>query len=486
MRFPLLAFVLLSLGCTHTVPTKPAAKAEPRPPTGSTAAVASAPPDAGEPPPPATIPELSFEPFRVEDKPLKHVFAIDGATIVTTDNVVGYIDGDRVEWIAKVPKDRPHIGHNIIEHVDGKYLDSIDVIFTTDNGRALSPIWLPLTGKGTLHDEAPYGGFGSIREARIGDSVLIATHSSFNNDRILTVRGPKLVRKFANVKPCTASFYKEQWIQASIDEHALVPPEGFGATAAGTLVAIGDRCMSEGVWAEVWAPNSTTSRLVDLRPLLKHTSLRMMMLRMGEDGLWIWSGEFEPILQFQNGEFKTIPSPEAPVSNVFLSSKGELHARAADEVLRFDNGKWVPVARFASFPARGVNEFVMDDKGRFWAANYEEAFRLRETKQVPAEHVCTGWFVRITEQDTTHTKKQQTDLEKMVASYAKKDGVKLVIGTDYPWMIGASFANKADAEAFAAHAATAFPNDKPVAYCSGANPPRLEDYPKKESPAPPP
>jgi hypothetical protein len=466
MRLRLLALVLTA--CTQATPSKPVAKTAP-PPAPPSSSVAPTPS-------PPTIPELGFEPFRVEGKPLKRVFAIEGATIVTTDNVVGYIDGDRVEWIAKVPKDRPNIGHNIIEHVDGKYLDRIDVVMETDNGRALSPIWLPLTGKGTLHDEAAGGGFGSILEARVGDSVLIATSSTFNNDRIVTVRGPSLTRKLTNAKGCKG-YYDQAWIQASIDEHAAVRPIGFQATGTGTLVAVGNRCGEDKPFAEVWAAGSTSSRLVDLGAHWKRVSHAAKILRAGEDGLWMYNGEYQRLVQFQNGEFKPVPGPDAPISDAFLSTKGQLHVRAVDEILRLEpSGKWEAVARLASLPQR-LSDFVMDDAGRFWASSRDEVYRLRETKQVPAERACRGWFVSLAEQNTARAKAQAAELTKIVANYPKGDGLKLIMAKSWPSVIGVSLGSRAEADAFVTYLATALPTEKPAEFCSDVS--TMQDYAKE-------
>ena len=460
MRRALLCLVLFA--CTPPARPTPVAKTAAAPPPVS--APASAPPLPPPAPAARTVPELAFEPLRVNDKPLRRVFAIEGATIVTTENVVGYIDGDRVEWIAKVPRDRSY-GRNVIVHVDGKYLDRIDVIMESDNGRANAPIWLPLTGKGTLHDET-FGGLGEMAEARIGDSVLIVTHSGMNNDRITTVRGPTLTRRFVGAKDCKGSFYGQAYVQAHINELAAVRASAFQSTASGTLVSIGDRCGENDPYAEVWPAGSTTSRLVSLGAYWKRVGYyRTAAIRDGQDGLWIRGSEVMPLLHFQNGAFERQPGPDAPVGNVFLSNDGRLHVRAADEILRLDaTGTWEVVARLASAPAR-ITDLVMDSAGRLWAADEKEVYRLRETKQVPAERPCPGWLVALTDDNPNSSAPERAALEKVVADYPKQPGLKLVTRRSYPWMSAVSFATRAEAEAFAAYAAAALPKEKPATFC---------------------
>ena len=179
---------------------KPAhAPAVARPPLSP--ASAPLPPSAPAAAAPATIPELTPEAFTVDGTTyFDAAYAIDGATILTRANVTGYVTADdKVEWIAKVPKEMVvggmTVGSNRIYDVRGQYPDSIDVFYES-LGRAPMPTYLPLTGKGSIFVAGNGGAWGNLLSTRIGASTLIAKWGSMDPYEILTVRGPTLVRKF--------------------------------------------------------------------------------------------------------------------------------------------------------------------------------------------------------------------------------------------------------------------------------------------------
>lgn len=483
MRGGFIALLAFVTACATS--PKPAAKRVSAP---RAVASASAAPSAAAPAAPRaarTIPELTFEPFRAEGKPLTGVFGIEGATIVTKDNVVGYIDGDRVEWIAKIPKDRASFAgvKNVISSVDGKFLDRIDLIVGSDFGRAPLEMWLPLTGKGAAPYNEPMGS-GSLTEARIGDTVLLAV-SSGAGDQIVSVRGPKLTRKPTNVAGCTKnSYYMQPHIPK--DDFAAVGWSAFAGTAGtGVLVSVGSWCRDfDDARAEVWPSGSTTSKLVDLKPFWHHVAYPVL-LRTGEDDLWAFNDATDPVLLFHNGQFEPIARLDAPVTQVFVSTKGELRARAGNDIHRWNGKAWELVARLVNPPDGFGGQLVMDASDGFWTATsietsppssnpiakstfVSEVYRARETKRLPATDLpCDSWFSLITYGYAKDEAVRKRELAKLMQGYSKNDGLKLVTtrSLGYREHIGVSFSSKADAEAFAAHVKTELPSSTPAVWC---------------------
>ena len=468
-----LGFFVLLAACAPAPAPKPVSKA-----ASSAPVVAAAPPAVAPPPAPRMIPELAIEPFRVKDKPLDHVFSIEGATIVTVDNVAGYIDGDRVEWIAKVPKELPQLGLNRINQVHGKYLDAIDVIYWTEHTRSNSPVWLPLTGKGAVpHEEAP-GGTGEILEARVGDgataSVILATYSGNHNYRMTTVRGPKLTRTFIDASVCTENSYYKSRVDRN--ELAAVKASAIEGTAAGSLVAIGPRCEDYGsAFAEYWAPGATKSKLVDLGAHWKRVPWSATVLRAGPDELWLHASDMEPIVHFKNGEFKPLPPIAAPMTYIFTSTTGQLHVLAGNDIHRWTGGAWEVVARIPEH-SYSLWHVVMDAAGGFWMSGFtedknekrhHEVLRLRESKSVPAETTCTYWLAYLGDKRDSASQKEGEALKKVVAGYPKSEGLKLALVDGwFSWNhYGVRFGTKAEADAFIDYARTVLPREHPRTVC---------------------
>ena len=112
----------------------------------------------------------------------------------------------------------------------------------------------------------------------------------------------------------------------------------------------------------------------------------------------------------------------------------------------------------------------MDDAGRFWASSRDEVYRLRETKQVPLERACPGWFAYVT---YASTKTPTPELKKASTSLMRVEG----------WHsrapIGAAFATKSEAEALVAEMSKALPKERPGVFCFTPNPSQLKPFDAK-------
>lgn len=83
---------------------------------------------------------------------------------------------------------------------------------------------------------------------------------------------------------------------------AAVGIEAMAATGDGTLVAVGPRCRGS-IAAEIWEPNKTKSRIVDLKAMTDNIASLDRTGPTDENQLWARGGAFEDTLTFAHGEF---------------------------------------------------------------------------------------------------------------------------------------------------------------------------------------
>ena len=368
-------------------PPAPTKESPPPPSTASAAAVA-----------PATLPTLAAEPFAGGQDSRSIFSAVEGALIVSAGQRVGRIDGDKIEWVGNIPKGNAAFGDNVLSDVYGRWPDELGAVYVSGNGRAPQPTYYPLTGKGVTQMVGEGGGLARIDGvARVGATTLIATLSMSDNTRIFTVRGPKLTphlttEKEAGCKP------GEVWNPMQSEHAAAIPPRAFEASPAGTLVSLGQLCDKRGAVAEVWDKGTGKPRIVPLDRWWKKLEYAQL-LRGSGDELFASTSAFQPVLRIRGAEVEAIPDLERPISDLFTSNKGQLFAYDGRRILRLEEGRWTPVARFAA-PGPFSTMAVADD-GTFWIGepgwegHEGHIWRLKQNGEGPIDDPCTTHFVHL-------------------------------------------------------------------------------------------
>lgn len=474
------AIVLGALALAACAPAPPRGGAGPSAPAKSapaTSSTASAPSTASAvgsstaAAPPPTIPAYAIEPFTPDGTKLTAAFAIEGAVMVTDGVRVGRVDGDKVEWVGKIPRVTTSYGENSVYMVSGRYPDRVDAFFETSQGRAPAPTFYPITGKGVSHTEAPGGGGAWLYPARVGETTILATSSSADGHRLVTVRGPWLRRRHLTAKAgCKPGEMDTGGIPVQLEQIPTVEPDAFEATADGTLIAIGPRCRTDKPAAEIWDKTTGASRIVELGHLWP-TLDRARLLKSRDGGLWAFGGPYQPVLHFDGSELRPIAMTLSPLEAIYTSPQGDLHARTKDRALhRWSEGRWIAIGRLPDAdPARELRDLVLDGGGTMyasrWEANGRALYRLRERERVPApsEATCRGWFVflyRVSPKNgPTYT---YPTTRKALSTFADASRLRLVeIDRD----LGLIVTSKAQGEAVIAHLAQTMKDETPRLFC---------------------
>jgi hypothetical protein len=413
------------------------------------------------------IPTLVPEPFEALKGMSADLFAIDGALMVAEGLRVGRIVDERVEWIGKIPEENQALSGSRIASVHGYWPDSVDVLYTSNNGRALMPTFFPLTGKGESRNFGPGGLSGWITGiARVGKTTLVAGYTTMTGRHIDTVRGPGLPIKPISAEKggCKEGEVEKAW---GTGEPFAVPFRAIGATGTGTLITFGNLCEREKTpVAEVW-DQPGKSRIVDLHELVKDIGYFPEVLTGKGDELWLAT---DPVLHYRGGTFEALPALEQPFKNVFVSPDGKLHGVSGRTIHRYDDGKWTPVANL-TWPMK-LNTVAMDDKGTFWVSASGVA-RLREGRGVEFENGCTTPFVYLYDVDWRNDAKYTfPTTRKALSTFAEISDISLVEYYEGGRRLGITVKSKEQGEAVIAHVKATMKDEHPELLCYAPKSPR--------------
>jgi hypothetical protein len=472
MRYRVSSLPLAALlACTASCKEKPVPQPEPPPPAVSQSAAPPPITSAAAAPRPEGAMTLTLEKFEPEGTKPSSMYPIEGALLVHEGQRVGRVAGDKIEWIGKIPKETPGYGaDNVIENAYGRWPDFVGVVYTTGNGRAPNPTFVPLVGKGIQKELITGAGFWGI--INLGESFVAVTSIYGVGIDFTTVRGRPIARtpiSFAEAG-CKSDEVKNRGFVP--DEPAL-RPEAAEATAAGTIVVAGELCDKRGPAAEIWDKNGK-ARIVELAPFWGKKSAWASMVRGSGDEVFITAGPWVPVLRYHDGEITALPYLDRPVQRVFTSGTGQIHASDGEALFRLEGGKW---NRFAVLPpkldARRI-AFVGED---LWAQSWATVYRLRPGPPAQPEEECKTPFVYMYKSSYKNDAKfTYPSTQKALSTFPEVSQIGLVeFGESYSRHLGITVTSKAQGEAVVAHVKATMPDEDPHYFCyAPANVRRIE------------
>ena len=456
----------LAISCSKSSPTPEKEPAPTTAPLTASATPSASAASAEREPPKKTLPTLAPQQFEATKDLSLELFAIEGAIVVAERLRVGRIVDERIEWIGSIPDDNQFLGGSRITAVHGAWPDAVDVL-TMTLGRAPMPTLIPLTGKGVRRVFGEGGALGWVTgTTRLGKSTLVAGFDSAEGHRIQTVRGPTLV-----LEPISAEkggCKEEEIAKMGYGKPLAVPPRAIGATEAGTLVTIGNLCDREkSPAAEVW-DQPGKSRIIELGKQVQGIGLFPALLRGKGDDLWLAS---EPVLHYNGGKFVALPGLEKPVRNLFVSPSGKLHGISGRAIVRFDEGKWTPIANL-SWPM-SFSTIAMDDKETLWVS-HNGVSRLVESTGGEAEADCKTPFVYLYEVAWQNDAKFTfPTTRKALSTFPAVAEIGLVEYHEQGRRLGATVKSKEQGEALIAHVKANMKDEHPELICYVPKNPRV-------------
>lgn len=426
------------------------------------------------------IPTLISEPVKFEGAEPEGIFLMDDGNLAVVDKLrVGRIvDNDKIEWLKQqVPETNTWVGHSVIYWVGGRWPDAVDVMYKSNNGRALQPTFYPLTGKGNTIVYGEGGGMGDILGvARLGESTLIAgiEHSKA---KFATVRGPGVIR--GRTLFAAAGCKREELdFDPMDDQFPAIVPRGFGATAAGTVISMGIMCNKRNVSLEVWEKDARLSKFMDLGPNVKDVEYYSAQVIPGKgDEAWLRPNS-RFVFRYIEGRIEELPKLEHGAQSLFMSPNGKLYAGNWWGIHRWDQDHWTQVARFAW--NEGYADFIADAKEQFW--RYKWSVRiLREGKNIDMHDACTTPFIHL--YDVAYSNKSDYTFpttRKALASFPEVNDLTLVDFYEGTRRLGVMVKNKAQGEAVIAHLKTSMPKENPRFICYEPKNPRKIDMNAKD------
>lgn len=415
-----------------------------------------------EAPKPKETPVLGVE-LAPGDDTVDAVYPVDGAVLVAAGTRVGRVTEAGVEWLGAIQAERPAFGPNAIDWVGGSYPDGVDVTYSNLNGRAPSPTYQPLTGKGDSSIFSPGGGMGWIAGvARIGETTLVSGYSNTDGYLIVHARGPKLERKSQTQKEAGCPD-KPRGEYEFLPRPPAVPPYVFGATADGTLFALGTLCDDQGPAAEVWDPKTGKSKIHKLGEWMKDIGFLTKLLPDPGDVMWLAGDEGGPIVQYEAGTLKALEVPGEKVVDVFVSTDRVLHASDGTTIRRLEKGAWVDVARLAWFTKLGS---ITAHEGTFWTTLGSGLAVLRPTAPVAYHEECKTPFVYLYDvsplSEPTYT---FPTTRKALATFKDVDRLGLVDFLEGNRRLGITVPSKEIGEAVIAHVRANMKDEDPKLLC---------------------
>ncbi|TKC95781.1 hypothetical protein [Polyangium fumosum] len=473
-RFPVLFPLVVMLACVASCKKSDPPPPQQDPPKAAASVAPSASAASAQPAGPKAVPTLVLEEFAPAggSKP-EAVFDVEGAIVVTHKQRVGRIAGDGVEWLKEtIP---PEIGGpqaTVIDSVQGRWPDAIDVLYRSDSMRAPVPSYMPLTGKGTRKSFALGGGPAALNGiARIGESVLLLGWSYAYGDGIFfsTVRGPKLDRKQqmpteAGCKPGEVEPSEFMPIRPAIWADTIA------ASKSGVLVAVGQMCHTRGPALEVWDADATKSRFIDVRPLVKDIGWWPKLLG-GKDEVWLYAGKNNPILQLKGGELTALPRTAAPPTLAFVSTSGVLHVVAGPSLERWEGGQWVEVGKL-SWPM--IFRTMVVDGDAMWASAEGKVYRVREGKGWSFAEGCKTPLVYLYDVKPGNANNFTfPGTRKALATFPGVADIRLVEFSEGGRRLGVEVKNQAQGEALISHVKATMQDENPILICHAPEKPRV-------------
>lgn len=469
----LLAALGLMAACNKT-PSPAAEKETPVPSAVPTSSASAASVEKQLPAPedkkPKEIPTLVPQDPNFKEGSPSGVFAIEGATAVVDGLKVGRIVDDHLEWIATLYEDESNkvaLGGSRIQSVHGRYPDAIDVLYTSNQGRALRPTIYPLTGKGAAHTAAPGGGLGDIvGTAALGTSTLAGSVSpNFGGVQFVTIRGPGLV-----IKPQTPEKAGCESKRAYFQEAPAVVPDVVAATPKGTLLSFGDLCKDYNPALEVW-DQPGKSRIIELVQWIKKVDWDAKIFLGTGDEAFLYAGEDKPILHYRDGKVEPLPRPGDKLKNVFVSPQHKLFASDGAHVYRWDDTQWTIFAHL-NWSVRYF-ESAMDEKENIWVT-FGGVQKLVPGPSIDYKDGCTTPFVYMYEVSRDNDDKFTfPTTRKALASFEGVADLGLVDFHEQGRRLGITVKSKEQGEALIAHIHATMKNEHPRLICYAPSKPRV-------------
>nr|AYM54140.1 hypothetical protein [Chondromyces catenulatus] len=470
-----LSFVALaasSVACGNKGTPSPVPEKDAPTSVSSAAPSDAAPLAAPVPEAPKEAPTFQLEEFAPGGRHPTDIYAIEGALMVVEGLRVGRIEGDRIEWIDKTIPDFLAYGGSHINSVHGRWPDAVDVLYSSNNGRAPAPSYMPLTGKGGTMTFQPGGGAGAIAGlAWTGDTLMLAGYSGENGHQFVPVRGPVITRH--RQTPAEAGCKKGEVYQNEYQPPApAIAPESLGSTRAGTMMSYGSLCEKRGPAMEIWDKVTGKSRIVDLSEFATSLGYWVHFLRApGDDEVWVFSDSASLILHYVNDKFEALPKLENPMTDAFVSPKGELYARDAWTVNRFEDGKWKLVARMPWHYTR--SSMVIDKDGQFWIGAALTVYKLKEGPRIAYHEGCATPFVFLYDVSYDNAKDFTfPSTRKALATFPGVDELSLVEFYEGGRRLGLKVPSKEQGEAVIAHIKANMKDEHPVLLCYDPKKPR--------------
>lgn len=456
-----LAWISLSLaacGDGTSAPTSDSARAATASASASTKSSAaslalSASASASLPEGPKAPPVLAASRIMEKELPeVSGVYEVSGELLVSAGRRVGRVNGDKVEWVAEVSGEAGAFGTRYVTWVGGRYPDALDGYMSYSNPRAPVPTYVPLTGKGHEVPFAGGGGGGWLNGAVwVGDTLAVQGSDMFEGQRIVAGRGKGIERYSvpAGSQGCETN-----------GPDPAVKSWAFGAAANGMLVAAGNHCKDQSGALEVWAPNETKGRIVQLEPgLLGKSPTFQKVYPAGSDGVWITSDG--GILEFRNNTVKKLPE----LSNYSDStvSDGVLYVSDGLAVHRLDNGAWTKVASFNWTTSFGRNMVL--HKGKFYRSfgGLEEFIPTTSIEFTPG---CTTPFLWLYDiKPDTPAGFAFPATRKGLAGFAELKSIALVEFVGSTRSLGVTVPSEAVGKAVIEHLKTTMKDEKPRLLC---------------------
>ncbi len=418
---------------------------------------------------PKKTPTLAPEPFAGTKDMTVDFYAIEGALVVVDGMRVGRIVGEGVEWFGTLPETNAWLGGSQINAVQGYWPDGVDVVYSSQNGRASQPSIFPLTGKGTKVTFADGGGLGWVSgSGRLGKTTVVGGYDVAEGYRIVTVRGPGLVLKpiAADKAGCTAEEVQRQF---GVERAVAVAVRALAVTQKGTLVTVGALCDREkSAVAEVW-DQPGKSRVVDLKHLTKEIGYFPQVLVGRGDDLWVAS---TPVLHYSGGKFEALPTLDRPLRSLFVSPAGKLHGISGRTIHRFDDGQWAPIAHLP-WPM-WFRTVAMDADGVIWVSHGKGVARLREHSGADVEGGCTTPFVYLYEVSWKNEPKYTyPTTRKALSTFPQVADITLMEYWEGARILGIKVKSKEQGEAVMAHVRANMKNEHPELICYAPKKPRV-------------
>lgn len=397
---------------------------------------------------------------------------VDGALLVSSEDRIGRLDGEKIEWLGKVPAPLPAFGSaSCVNQMSGKYPDRIDVVYSSNNGRAPMPTYMALTGKGEGYRFAPGGGAGGvIGFATIGETTLMMGYG-YEGYETIRVRGPIMARIPTRPEPAGCKPGEVQH-----DEYRkgyAVVPDAFGASEDGTVILVGMLCGKRPA-AEVWDKDGK-SKIHELGEWAKEMSYTTLLLPGPGDVSWIVNAGSKPILEYRGGKFS--PLPVLPnLTSAFVSSSKVLHAVDGQSIYRYADGAFTKVADVV-WPHSGMQ--IEEWGGTFYAMIAGTLQRLEPAEPIVHAEGCKTPFVYLYDvSPKSEPNYSFPTTRKALATFDKVGDIQLLEFVEGVRRLGIKVPDAKTGEAVIAHVRSSMKDENPVLLCYEPKTPRIIDMKK--------